>query len=57
VKDSLEAKTDDGSRNLIGVVYAPIAEPSPEELETLLADFAARLTRHAGGVAQAWRLP
>jgi DNA/RNA-binding domain of Phe-tRNA-synthetase-like protein len=57
VKDALDAKTVDDTRNLVAFVYAPRSAVSEAALDQLLRDFAARLVTHAGGVADIGQLP
>ncbi|MBL8968873.1 MAG: hypothetical protein JNG85_17855 [Spirochaetaceae bacterium] len=55
VKDAMATKVFESARNVVGVVYAPAAEP-PADLEACAARFAELLARGAGAAETGFRI-
>jgi hypothetical protein len=56
VKDSMATKTNESTRNIAAVIYAPAAEPL-NELEAAAARFSALLLSDCGAAESGWTIP
>lgn len=55
VKDSMATKTNESTRNVVAVVYAPLSAP-PADLETAAARFSSLLLSDCGAAESGWTI-